>query len=102
MPLEAKRSRHGTIAIPIVAVGGVVTVRPGEQRSQPQQPDVAYSQTLIGGPRATRNRRKFSGEGDDDGTSGVPLARPDFSTRAPAAAGDADTGERAANVASAA
>ena len=36
------------VAIPIVAVGGVVAVGPGQQRAQPQQPDVAYNQPLVG------------------------------------------------------
>ena len=37
------------VAVPIVAVDGFVTEGPGEQCTNPQQPDVAYNQTLIGG-----------------------------------------------------
>ena len=48
MPFEAKRSRHTAVAIPEVAVGGFVAVSPSQQRPQPQQPDVAYHQALIG------------------------------------------------------
>ena len=36
MPLEAKGCRHVAVAIPIVAVAGVVATRAGEQRTQPQ------------------------------------------------------------------
>jgi hypothetical protein len=36
MPLEAKGCRHVAVAIPIVALAGVVAMRAGEQRTQPQ------------------------------------------------------------------
>src|SRR3981189_1050975 len=36
VPFEAKRSRHGTIAIPIVAVACLVAVSLGQQGAQPQ------------------------------------------------------------------
>ena len=48
MPFEAKRFRHVAVAIPIVAIRGVVAVSPRQQCAQPQQPDVAYHQTFIG------------------------------------------------------
>ena len=48
VPLEAKRCRHGAVAIPIVAVGGLVAVSPRQQCAHPQQPDVAYHQPLVG------------------------------------------------------
>ena|ERR1700682_5243475 len=48
MSLEAKRCRHGAVAVPIVAVGVLVTVSLGQQRPEPQQPDVTYHQTLVG------------------------------------------------------
>jgi hypothetical protein len=48
MPLEAKRFRHVAVAIPVFTIAGLVTVGTGQQRAQPQQPDVAYHQTLVG------------------------------------------------------
>ena len=48
MPLEAKRFRHVAVAIPVFAIAGIVTVSPRQQSLQPQQPDLAYHQTLIG------------------------------------------------------
>ena len=48
MSFEAKRFRHGAVAIPIVAVGRVVAAGPRQQRAQPQQPDVADNQSVIG------------------------------------------------------
>ena len=48
VPLEAKLCGHRAVAIPIVAVGGLIAVGPRQQRAQPQQPDVAYHQTLVG------------------------------------------------------
>ena len=44
MPLETERCRHCAVAVPVVAVGGFVAERPGQQRAHPQQPDV----TLVG------------------------------------------------------
>src|ERR1700682_4117262 len=44
---EAKRCRHRTIAPHQVPVGHVVAAGPRQQSSEPQQPDVAYHQTLI-------------------------------------------------------
>ena len=38
---EAKRFRHGAVAIPEVPVGNLVAAGPRQQRPQPQQPDVA-------------------------------------------------------------
>jgi hypothetical protein len=49
MPFEAKRFRDGAIPIHQVPVGDVVAAGTEEQRPQPQQPDVAYSQPVIGG-----------------------------------------------------
>jgi hypothetical protein len=48
MPLESKGCGHGAVAIPIVAIRGLVAVNLGEQRAQPQQPDVTHHETLIG------------------------------------------------------
>jgi hypothetical protein len=48
MPVKLKRCRHVAVAIPIVAIGGVVAMGSCQQSPQPQQPDVAYHQTLIG------------------------------------------------------
>jgi hypothetical protein len=48
VPLEAKRCRHVAVAIPIVAIGDLIAFRPCQQRAQPQQPDVAQNQTLVG------------------------------------------------------
>ena len=47
MPLEAKRSRHVAVAIPVVAVASLVTVNPRQQSPQPQQPDVAQSEAEL-------------------------------------------------------
>jgi len=47
MALEAKRSRHVAIAIPEVCISRIA-VCPRQQSPQPQQPHVAYHQTLIG------------------------------------------------------
>ena len=47
MSFEAKGCRHGAVAIPIVAIGGLVVLRAGEQRTHPQQPDVAYHPPLV-------------------------------------------------------
>jgi hypothetical protein len=47
MTLEAKRFRHVAVAIPVFAVDGIVTASPRQQSVQPQQPDLAYHQTLI-------------------------------------------------------
>ena len=47
MPLKAKRSRHVTVAIPIVAVGALITMRSGQQRAHAEQPDITYHQTLV-------------------------------------------------------
>ena len=41
VPLETERCRHRAVAIPIVAVGGLVAVRLGQQCAEPQQPNVA-------------------------------------------------------------
>ena len=48
MPFEAKRFRHVAVAIPQVHVGRAIAVSARQQSPQPQQPDVAYHQTLIG------------------------------------------------------
>src|SRR5436190_23286230 len=42
VPLEANLCGHRAVAIPIVAVGGVVAVSPGPQRAEPQQPVLAH------------------------------------------------------------
>ena len=46
MALEAKRSRHVAVAIPIVAVGILVTTCPRQQRAQPHQPDITDNQPV--------------------------------------------------------
>ena len=46
VPLEAERCGHGTVAIPIVAVCHFVAARPGQQRAQPQQHDLAHRPTV--------------------------------------------------------
>ena len=33
VPLEAERCRHGAVAIPVVAVGGLIAVGTGQQRA---------------------------------------------------------------------
>ncbi len=48
MPLEAKRFRHVAVAIPQVLVSPGIAVRPRHQSPQPQQPDLAYHQTVVG------------------------------------------------------
>jgi len=48
VPLEAKRGRHRAVTLPIVAIGGVVAMGSCQQRPQPQQPDVADNQPVIG------------------------------------------------------
>ena len=48
MPLEAKRSRHVAVAIPEIRVRRGIAVSPRQESPQPQQPDLAYHQTLIG------------------------------------------------------
>jgi hypothetical protein len=48
MPLVAKRSRLVAVAVPIVAIGGVVAMGSCQQCAQPQQPYFTYHQTLIG------------------------------------------------------
>ena len=48
VPLEAKRCRHVAVAIPQVRVSRGIAVSPRQQSAQPQQPDVAHHQTLIG------------------------------------------------------
>jgi hypothetical protein len=48
MPFVAKRFRHVAVAIPEVRVRCGIALSPRQQCPQPQQPDVAYHQTLIG------------------------------------------------------
>src|SRR5580693_3711685 len=48
MSFEAKRSRHIAVAVPELRVSRGIAVCPCQQRPQPQQPDLAYHQTLIG------------------------------------------------------
>src|SRR6185312_14533051 len=48
MPFEAKRCRHVAVAIPQVRVSRGITVSPRQESAEPQQPDVAHHQTLIG------------------------------------------------------
>src|ERR1700722_9441997 len=48
MALELKRYRHVAVAIPEFGVSRGITVSPRQQSPQPQQPDVAYHQTLVG------------------------------------------------------
>src|SRR5262249_4633928 len=47
MPLEAKRSGHIAIALLESAVGVVVAVGAGQQRTKAQQPDVAHHHPLL-------------------------------------------------------
>jgi hypothetical protein len=49
MPFKLRRFRHVAVAIPIVAMGGLVAVSPRQQSPQPQQPNLTYHQTVIGG-----------------------------------------------------
>jgi len=46
--LKAKRFRHLAVAIPVFAIAGPVPVSPLQIGAQPQQPDLAYHQTLFG------------------------------------------------------
>ncbi len=48
MPLKLKPFRHRAAAIPVFAIAGLVTVRLSHQGAQPQQPDVAHSQAVVG------------------------------------------------------
>jgi hypothetical protein len=48
MPLETERRRHVTVAIPILAVGGLVAVSAGPQCTQPQEPDFTDDRTVAG------------------------------------------------------
>ena len=48
MAFKAKRSRHVAVAVPIVAIGSVVTVSPRQKSTESQHPDVAHHETLIG------------------------------------------------------
>jgi hypothetical protein len=48
MTLVAERYRHVAVVIPVFAIAGIVTASPRQQSVQPQQPDLAYHQTLIG------------------------------------------------------
>jgi hypothetical protein len=45
--LEVKRSRHVAVAIPIVAIAGIVTLSPRQKSTEPQQPDLAQSETIV-------------------------------------------------------
>ena len=47
MSLEAKQLRHHPIASRQVSIGSLVAAGPGEQRTQPQKPDVAHRRTLV-------------------------------------------------------
>ena len=47
MSLETKRCRHVAVAMPIAAIGLIVTMDSCQQCPQPQQPDVAYHRTLV-------------------------------------------------------
>ena len=80
MPLEAKRCRHGAVAIPIVAVGGLVAVSPRQQRAQPQQPDRRVSPTLV----AWRGRQPVD-RGLGFGTSPSAPRSSSVSTKTPVA-----------------
>jgi hypothetical protein len=48
MPLEAKRSRHVAVAVPLVAIGSVVTVSTRQKSTESEHPDVAHHEILIG------------------------------------------------------
>jgi len=48
MPLKLKRSRHIAVAIPIVAIGGVVAIGSCQQCAQPQQPYSADNRSVVG------------------------------------------------------
>jgi hypothetical protein len=47
MSFETELFRHVAVAIPEIRVRGIA-VRPRQQCAQPQQPNLAYHQTLIG------------------------------------------------------
>jgi hypothetical protein len=42
MPLEAQRCRHCAVVVPIVALGGFIPTGAGQQRPQPQKPDLTF------------------------------------------------------------
>src|ERR1700756_4266904 len=48
MSFEAKRFRHVAVAVPEVRVSRAIAASPRQESPQPQQPDLAYHQTLIG------------------------------------------------------
>jgi hypothetical protein len=48
MAIEASCFRHRAVAIPVFVTAGIVTASPRQKSPQPQQPDLAYRQTLIG------------------------------------------------------
>ena len=48
MSFETKRFREIAIATHQVPVSNIVAACPGQHRAQPQQPDIAYGQPLIG------------------------------------------------------
>ena len=48
MPLEAKGFRHVAVAIPQVRVGPGIAVSPRQESPQPQQPDLAHSENVVG------------------------------------------------------
>jgi hypothetical protein len=48
MPFEAKRSRHVAVAIPVIAIAGIVTAGPRQKGAESQQPDFAQHQIFIG------------------------------------------------------
>jgi hypothetical protein len=48
MSLVAKRFRHVAVPIPEIRVSRVIAVSPRQKSPQPQQPDLAYHQTLFG------------------------------------------------------
>ena len=55
MALEAKRSRHVAVAIPVFAIAGIVTVSPSQKSTESQQPDVEHHETLTAGADANSN-----------------------------------------------
>src|SRR4029079_8158351 len=48
LPLVAQRCRHCAVAVPIVAVGILVSTCPRQQCPQPQQRDFSYNQLIVG------------------------------------------------------
>jgi hypothetical protein len=48
MAIELKGFRHVAVAVPIRAVGGLVSASTGQKSVQSQQADLAYHQTVIG------------------------------------------------------